>query len=36
MITELLIRANWLLLSFETSEAQQVAHAGKAVVIASM
>ncbi|KAI1775415.1 hypothetical protein F4818DRAFT_441511 [Hypoxylon cercidicola] len=33
---ELLIRANWLLLSFETSEAQQVTHAGKAVVIASM
>ncbi|KAI0128191.1 hypothetical protein F4776DRAFT_629532 [Hypoxylon sp. NC0597] len=33
---ELLIRANWLLLSFETSEAQQVSHAGKAVVIASM
>ncbi|KAI1370263.1 hypothetical protein F4677DRAFT_438952 [Hypoxylon crocopeplum] len=25
---ELLIRANWLLLSFETSEAQQVLHAG--------
>ncbi|KAI1763295.1 hypothetical protein GGR53DRAFT_497970 [Hypoxylon sp. FL1150] len=25
---ELLIRANWLLLSFETSEAQQVTHAG--------
>ncbi|KAI1386080.1 uncharacterized protein F4822DRAFT_304917 [Hypoxylon trugodes] len=32
---ELLIRANWLLLSFETAEAQQVTHAGKAVVIAS-
>ncbi|OTB00371.1 hypothetical protein M426DRAFT_267698 [Hypoxylon sp. CI-4A] len=33
---ELVIRANRLLLSFETSEAQQVTHAGKAVVIASM
>ncbi|KAI6085766.1 hypothetical protein F4821DRAFT_260678 [Hypoxylon rubiginosum] len=33
---ELLIRANWLLLGFETSEAQQVTHAGKAVIIASM
>ncbi|KAI2464095.1 hypothetical protein F4781DRAFT_86483 [Annulohypoxylon bovei var. microspora] len=33
---ELLIKANWLLLSYETSEAQQVTHAGKAVVIASM
>ncbi|KAI0888756.1 uncharacterized protein GGS22DRAFT_184335 [Annulohypoxylon maeteangense] len=33
---ELLIKANWLLLSYETSEAQQVTHAGKAVVIASL
>ncbi|KAL7627321.1 hypothetical protein AAE478_001513 [Parahypoxylon ruwenzoriense] len=33
---ELVIRANWLPLSFEISEAQQVTHAGKAVVIASM
>ncbi|XXG99383.1 hypothetical protein Hte_005720 [Hypoxylon texense] len=33
---ELLVRANWLLLSFEMSEAQQVTHAGKAVIIASL
>ncbi|KAI1339474.1 hypothetical protein F5Y15DRAFT_415879 [Xylariaceae sp. FL0016] len=33
---ELIIRTNRLLLSLETSEAQQVAHAGKAIVIASM
>lgn len=33
---ELLIKANWLLLSYETSEAQQVTHAGKAIVIASL
>ncbi|KAI1101826.1 hypothetical protein F4804DRAFT_343688 [Jackrogersella minutella] len=33
---ELLIKANRLLLSYETSEAQQVTHAGKAIVIASM
>ncbi|KAI0109828.1 hypothetical protein F4814DRAFT_441285 [Daldinia grandis] len=32
---ELLIRANWLLLSFESSETQEETHAGKAVVIAS-
>ncbi|KAI8960802.1 hypothetical protein F5Y11DRAFT_250801 [Daldinia sp. FL1419] len=33
---ELLIRANWLLLSFESSGAREETHAGKAVVIASM
>ncbi|KAI5919820.1 hypothetical protein F4810DRAFT_468645 [Camillea tinctor] len=32
---ELIIRTNQLLLSLETSEAQQVTHAGKAIVIAS-
>ncbi|KAI1491553.1 hypothetical protein F5X96DRAFT_678311 [Biscogniauxia mediterranea] len=33
---ELIIRTNQLLLSLETSEAQQVTHAGKAIVVASM
>ncbi|KAI1497481.1 hypothetical protein F5X99DRAFT_433001 [Biscogniauxia marginata] len=33
---ELIIRTNQLLLSLEASEAQQVTHAGKAIVIASM
>lgn len=34
--TELLIRANQLLLDVEKSEAQQVSSAGNAIVIASM
>ncbi|KAI1153911.1 F-box domain-containing protein, variant [Nemania diffusa] len=32
---ELLVRTNKLLLTLETSEAEQIAHAGKAIVIAS-
>ncbi|KAJ8119301.1 hypothetical protein ONZ43_g3720 [Nemania bipapillata] len=32
---ELLVRTNKLLLTLETSEAQQIAHAGKAIIIAS-
>ncbi|KAI0401022.1 F-box domain-containing protein, variant [Xylaria palmicola] len=32
---ELIVRTNKLLLTLETSEAQQVAHAGKAIIIAS-
>ncbi|KAI1329761.1 hypothetical protein F5Y16DRAFT_397105 [Xylariaceae sp. FL0255] len=33
---ELIVRTNRLLLSIESSEVQQVAHAGKAIIIASM
>ncbi|GAW10827.1 hypothetical protein ANO14919_001620 [Xylariales sp. No.14919] len=32
---ELIVRTNKLLLTLETSEAQQIAHAGKAIIIAS-